>query len=81
MGNVIKIDFDGKIIPYENPIYRKDIQQKFIQTYGSDEHKATLIIVQGLGCNQRIQDLVKSTRFSQASNLLLHQDLWSIIPS
>jgi len=68
MGNIIK--FDTSIFPeYYQPEgveYWKEIQSKFIDKYGKDEHYASLVIAKEIGVNAAVLDCIESIDFGKA---------------
>ena len=63
MGNIIKFDLENKpqLLGAELPRvdFWKKKQQEFIQTYGTDEHTATLEIAKSLGVSEDILYLLE----------------------
>lgn len=69
MGNIIKFDLEKPIVPWkddEEKNYWLEIQNKFRNKYGHDEHKATVTIAQEIGLNDEVVELVSSLNFSKA---------------
>lgn len=72
-GNLIKFDFDkfpyllGKDI--DRLGYWRDMQKKFIQKYGPDEHKATELIAKEIGVTADIQKLLEKQIYSPTKNI------------
>jgi len=70
MGNIIK--FDLSLFPHfvksEGFDYWKNVQDEFINKYGTDEHIATYMIVKELGVSKQILKLVQSIGFSNSKN-------------
>ena len=70
LGNILKINMDNYLFPEalepEGLEYWKDIQSQVRQQYGSDVHKATLVMVQELEVGKRVEELVGAIGFLQA---------------
>lgn len=68
MGNIIK--FDLTLFPeYYKPEgvnYWKSVQDRYIKTYGSDEHEASLIIARELGVSQPVLNCIEAIDFGKA---------------
>ena len=69
MGNIIKFDLDKPIVSWKDDAEKKywlEVQDEFRNKYGTNEHKATVIIAQEIGVGDDVVDLVDSLNFSKA---------------
>jgi hypothetical protein len=68
MGNIIK--FDLSLFPQyykpEGVDYWRTVQEQYINTYGTDEHQASLAIAQELGVTQPVLDCIEAVDFAKA---------------
>ena len=66
MGNIIKskLDYFPQFTQPEGIEYWENVKEKFIEKHGSDEHEATVKIIQELGQNENIAYLAGENRFS-----------------
>ncbi|MCA9366568.1 hypothetical protein KC722_03240 [Candidatus Kaiserbacteria bacterium] len=76
MGHIIKFRFEKKIrgAEMENVEHWKVVQQKLIDTYGSDEHVATMAIVAEIGVESEIIDVLDAAGFRQSLDTLQSGD-------
>jgi hypothetical protein len=72
MGNILKSDPYSlpELFAPEGPEYWSKVREEFVQKYGSNEHDATLAIVQECGVPDTIITLIQSMGFSKAEKVL-----------
>lgn len=77
IGNIIKFDLDSGTVPLapEDIQYWKKVQRQYIDKYGTDEHKASALIVKELGVSQRIVELVGEQNFTHLCEYVAMKDL------
>jgi len=62
MGNIVKFNFSEPLIGEDhNRDHWKAVQEKFIQKYGKDDHKATMSIAQEIGVSKQILRFLQLT--------------------
>jgi hypothetical protein len=72
MGNIIKFDLQKTIqvsqglIKQEELGYWQDVKDEFIQTYGQNEHKASLQIAKDLGASANVINYISNIDFGAA---------------
>ncbi len=81
MGNIIKFKFDKQIpgLELDNLKYWREVQQRFIDAYGLDEHRATMIIAKEIGINPRIMSIIDAIGFTHSDKALVSTDNSMII--
>lgn len=73
MGNIIKFDLPlfPKFLEPEGLEYWESVKSDYIQTYGDNEHEATVKIIEELGVEQEVSRIAGENRFS---NMCLHKE-------
>ncbi len=81
MGNLIKFDLDRKVpgAEVEDVEHWKVVQQRFIATYGTNTHAATLTIVDDTGVRPRVRDILDAVGFRHAIDTLESGDVSKMI--
>jgi len=76
MGNIIKFDLEyfPELNKPEGLDYWLSIQKEYIQKYGEDEHKATIVIMKELEVNPEIVRLVDSMSFRNLCDQATSED-------
>ncbi|MFA6355280.1 MAG: HD domain-containing protein [Candidatus Paceibacterota bacterium] len=76
MGNIIKFDLDhfSDWNKPEGTEYWQKIKNEYIEKYGKNEHKATLLIGKEIGISSRILELIDSIDSSVAKNIVEGDD-------
>lgn len=76
MGNIIKFKLGTQIpgLELDNIEHWKAVQQHFFETYGKDEHHATMMIAQELGVGDRVLLVLDAIGFPQTSDTLASHD-------
>ncbi len=78
MGNVIKFDLTQTKLIFglsdEEIILIKKIKDEFIEKYGTDEHEATIKIIDELGLPERVKYLAGENRFSYMCKHSMEED-------
>jgi hypothetical protein len=77
VGNIAKMDF----VRYPHLLgeevqrleYWQEVQRKFIERYGNDQHKATPAILEELGTPEKIRTIIRETRLSRIEETLASQ--------
>ena len=69
MGNIIKFKMDifPEFLQPEGQEYWQRVQKEYFNTYGHDEHVATIAIAKELGVNEKTMDLLNRIGFSKAN--------------
>lgn len=77
MGNIIKSDFSHfpEFLEPEGKEHWQRIKSTFIETYGPDEHQATIKIAEQIGVSNQALYYIKSVGFKQAQNNAASADL------
>lgn len=81
MGNIIKFNLD-KSIPgadIDDIEYWKEVQQRFVEKYGNDEHAATLAIVRDIGVDDGVIELIDAVGFRHSIDTLNSGDVSKMI--
>lgn len=81
MGNIIKFNLDYNPQNYEPEgiDYWKKVKKEFITKYGSDEHKATILIAEEIGVSDRVLDLLHFVGFGRAKEIYQSGDINKMI--
>ncbi|MFA5135994.1 MAG: HD domain-containing protein [Patescibacteria group bacterium] len=82
MANIIKFDFDKPSLfkdEEKNTEYWKSVQKKFIQTYGTHIHTATLKIGKELGLSRKTLTLITNLEWRNTDTLLKKNFIESLI--
>lgn len=72
MGNIIKfnlkrtLDVSGDLVKPEDLSYWEAVQREFIETYGQDEHIASIDIARKLGVSEYVLECIESIDFGSA---------------
>jgi hypothetical protein len=68
MGNIIKFDLSlfPQYLEPEGFEYWDKVRNQFIDTYGTDEHKASIAIAKELGMKQPVLDCIEAIDFGKA---------------
>lgn len=66
MGNIIKSDLNifPDYLKEKGLNYWKEVKREFTNTYGKDDHKATLKIINEIGLEKCVADIVKNLEFA-----------------
>lgn len=77
MGNILKFNLDlfPDFLEPEGKQYWQKVTDNYEAKYGTDEHKATLMIARELGVDERIIRLIDVFQFSQAKENYESHDL------
>ena len=81
MGNIIKFNFDKKLpgVEVEDVAHWKEVRQRFIATYGTDTHAATLAIIDEIGVHPRVREILDAVGFRHSVETLAGGDLSKMI--
>lgn len=81
MGNIIKFTLDKQIpgLELENIKHWKTVQQHFFDTYGRDEHHATIEIAKEIGVGARILSIIDAIGLPHSTDTLATHDEAKII--
>lgn len=66
MGNIIKFNLQTfpQFLQPEGLQYWQEVQEWYVDRYGSDEHEASVLIAAELGVSEHVQNLIRATGFS-----------------
>jgi hypothetical protein len=72
MGNIMKVQFHvfPEFWKQEGVAYWEKVQQDFFETYGNDEHKATIAIAREIGVSEAVITCFDMISFSQIESLM-----------
>jgi len=81
MGNIIKFNFDKSIRGAETTDVEhwKAVQQRFIATYGTDVHAATLTIIDDISVSPRVREILDAVGFGHSVETLASGDVSKMI--
>ncbi len=76
MGNIIKFDLGvfPEFLEPEGRAYWEEVKKEYIETYGTDEHEASLRIVKDVTGSERIVEIVETVDFGHIEERLATED-------
>jgi hypothetical protein len=83
MANIIKFKLVKPLLfkdEEEQIEFLKKVQKEFIEKYGNDVHKATLIIGKEIGLSEKVLTILKNLEWNNTQRLLNKNDYESLIP-
>ncbi len=77
MGNIVKsnLEFFPDMLKVKGLSYWIEVKRKFIDTYGKDEHKATLKIVNKIGPEKNVTAILQDFEFADTVELSISGNL------
>jgi HD superfamily phosphohydrolase len=72
IGNIIKSDLDlfPELLKEKGINYWKEVKRNFIDTYGNDEHKATLTIINEINPDKYVSNILQNLKFSNTIEIV-----------
>jgi putative nucleotidyltransferase with HDIG domain len=77
IGNIVKFnfDYDQLVLEPEGRVYWENVKKEFVDKYGSEQYQVTHKIIDELGLEARVKELVESVGFTKAKDILESNDM------